>query len=111
MAVQPARLPRDFTEGDSRRTLAVTDQQRINTKMAKRLTALVIGNAAYTRITKLGNSVNDADDIGAKLAAHGFTVIKKTDCTHKEMDLALKEFRASLTDSDVALFFFAGHGM
>jgi hypothetical protein len=79
--------------------------------MAKRLTALVIGNAAYTRITKLGNSVNDANDIGAKLAAHGFTVIKKTDCRHKEMDIALKEFRASLTGSDVALFFFAGHGM
>jgi hypothetical protein len=79
--------------------------------MPKRLTALVIGNAAYTQTNKLSNPANDATDVSAKLGARGFTVIEKTDCTHKEMDHALKEFRASLTDSDVALFFFAGHGM
>jgi Caspase domain len=79
--------------------------------MPKRLTALVIGNGAYTQINKLSNPANDATDVAAKLEARGFTVIEKTDCTHKEMDHALKQFRASLTDSDVALFFFAGHGM
>lgn len=80
-------------------------------RMAKRLTALVIGNAAYTQVAQLDNPANDADDVAAKLQACGFTVIKKTDCTHKAMDTALKEFRTSLTDTDVALFFFAGHGM
>lgn len=79
--------------------------------MAKRLTALVVGNAAYVQVAQLSNPMNDADDVAAKLAARGFTVIKKTDCTHKAMDKALKDFRASLTDTDVALFFFAGHGM
>lgn len=79
--------------------------------MNKRHTALVIGNAAYKRVSALTNPTNDADDIGAVLAKRDFAVIKKTDCTHKEMDVALKSFRAALKDSDVGLFFFAGHGM
>jgi len=79
--------------------------------MNKRHTALVIGNAAYEEVSPLANATNDADDVAAILAKRDFTVIKKTDCTHKEMDLALKEFRAELKDSDVGLFFFAGHGM
>ncbi len=79
--------------------------------MNKRHTALVIGNAAYSEVSQLKNPTNDADDIAAILAKHDFDVIKKTDCTHKQMDVALKEFRAALKDSDVGLFFFAGHGM
>jgi hypothetical protein len=79
--------------------------------MNKRHTALVIGNAAYVEVSALENPTNDADDIAAILAKRDFTVIKKTDCTHKEMDLALKEFRTELKESDVGLFFFAGHGM
>jgi hypothetical protein len=79
--------------------------------MNKRLAALVIGNSAYTQVSTLTNPTNDAHDIAAILAARGFAVIKKTDCTHKEMDLALKDFRASLKGSNVGLFFFAGHGM
>src|ERR1700721_2261192 len=79
--------------------------------MNKRLAALVIGNAAYQQVGSLANPPNDADDIPPNLASRGFTVIKKTDCTHKEMDQALKDFRALLKKSDVGLFFFAGHGM
>jgi hypothetical protein len=79
--------------------------------MNKRHTALVIGNAGYEEVGPLANPTNDADDVAAILAKRDFTVIKKTDCTHKGMDLALKEFRAELKDSDVGLFFFAGHGM
>jgi len=79
--------------------------------MNKRHTALVIGNAAYMQVSPLTNPTNDADDIAANLTKRDFTVIRKTDCTHKELDVALKEFRAKLKDSDVGLFFFAGHGM
>jgi uncharacterized caspase-like protein len=75
------------------------------------VSALVIGNAAYAEVSPLANPTNDADDIAAILAKRDFTVIKKTDCKHKEMDLALKEFRTELKVSDVGLFFFAGHGM
>ncbi len=79
--------------------------------MNKRYIALVIGNATYTEVSPLTNTTHDADDIAAIMAKRDFTVIKYTDCTHKEMDVALKEFRKALKDSDVGLFFFAGHGM
>jgi hypothetical protein len=75
--------------------------------MNKRLSALMIGNGAYMQVGTLTNPTNDADDIADILVARGFDVIKKTDCTHKEMDLAVKELRASLKKSDVGLFFFA----
>ena len=78
--------------------------------MSKKHIALVIGNAAYAEVSPLTNPTNDADDVAAILVKRDFTVIKKTDCTHKEMDVALKEFRTALKDSDVGLFFFAGTG-
>jgi hypothetical protein len=79
--------------------------------MAKNPAALVIGIANYATIGQLPNPVNDADDVGAKLEALGFTVSKAINCTLREMDQALKGFRASLANSEVALFFFAGHGV
>jgi len=79
--------------------------------MSRRLTALVIGNATYEHAGVLTNPTNDAEDIAAKLTACGFTVSKAIDCSVLEMDRALKRFKKSLTDNDVGLFFFAGHGM
>ena len=38
--------------------------------------ALVIGNGAYTNITRLNNPVNDANDMEAALRSLGFTVDK-----------------------------------
>lgn len=79
--------------------------------MSRRLTALVIGNADYVDAGKLKNPGNDATDIAAKLEECGFTVATHLDCSHLEMDRALKDFKKALKDSDVGLFFFAGHGM
>lgn len=79
--------------------------------MTRKLTALVIGNAAYEKVGELKNPKNDAEDIGGQLEISGFNVIQKTDCSHADMDRALKNFRAALDTSDVGLFFFAGHGM
>lgn len=79
--------------------------------MGRRLTALVIGNAAYSATGTLANPVNDANDIAEKLRDFGFTVIQISDCTKKEMDRAVRDFKATLGANDVALFFFAGHGM
>lgn len=79
--------------------------------MSRRLTALVIGNAEYAAAGKLKNPGNDATDIAKKLTECGFTVETHLNCSHKEMDQALKEFKKALKDSDVGLFFFAGHGM
>lgn len=79
--------------------------------MTRPLSALVIGNAKYLKAGNLKNPANDADDIAAKLETGGFTVTKKIDATHKEMDRALREFKRALKGEEVGLFFFAGHGV
>ena len=79
--------------------------------MSRRLNALVIGNAAYEAVDELKNPVNDAEDVGAKLETCGFTVIRSLDSDHAAMDRALKRFQRVLKESDVGLFFFAGHGI
>ncbi|MGC1301255.1 MAG: caspase family protein [Caulobacteraceae bacterium] len=77
----------------------------------KRLTALIIGNAAYPATGILKNPTHDADDLSAKLRASGFDVTTVTDASVATMDKALKAFQAACTDADIALFFFAGHGI
>jgi hypothetical protein len=79
--------------------------------MTRRLNALVIGNAAYAAGGELKNPVNDAQDVAAVLEGCGFTVIRLVDSTRAAMDRKLKEFKTALKESDVGLFFFAGHGM
>ena len=75
------------------------------------MTALVIGNAGYPDGHDLKNPGHDAEDLGSKLESYGFDVIAATDCSAKDMDNLLKQFRTALDTHDVGLFFFAGHGM
>jgi hypothetical protein len=77
----------------------------------RKLSALVIGNAAYHSAGALKNAVHDAEDITAKLVDCGFAVTALKNGTHKEMDEALRDFRGQLHDQNVGLFFFAGHGV
>lgn len=77
----------------------------------KRLTALIIGNGAYPGAGELKNPTNDAIDLAAKLRASGFDVTAVTDAKVAEMGKALKAFQAASKDGDIALFFFAGHGV
>ena len=73
--------------------------------------ALVIGNANYTHSGKLKNPVNDADLMTTTLEKLDFTVIKITDATKTEMDKAILEFSRKLANFDIALFYYAGHGV
>lgn len=74
--------------------------------------ALVIGNADYDFSNKLKNPTNDAEDIAQVLSDGGFSVVKLTDATFKEMRKALKAFEKAADDGGaVSVFFFAGHGV
>jgi hypothetical protein len=77
----------------------------------QRRVALVMGNSKYRNTTELPNPGNDATSISEKLQGLGFTVIKGLDGTKADMELAVREFVKVLPDSDVALFFYAGHAM
>jgi uncharacterized caspase-like protein len=73
--------------------------------------ALVIGNSAYQTTTPLANPLNDARDMAAALKATGFSVIEALDADKRKIDGALRAFADQLTKADVALFFYAGHGL
>ena len=72
--------------------------------------ALVIGNGAYPA-APLANPLNDAADIAKELEAAGFTVIRRSNASLREMHLALREFGDKLGKTSTGLFYFAGHGV
>lgn len=77
----------------------------------ERRLALVIGNADYQYSGKLRNTVNDANLMASALRDLGFDVIKKTNGSKTEMDQAILDFSRQLGQYNVALFFYAGHGI
>jgi Caspase domain len=77
---------------------------------AKRV-ALVIGNAAYRSVSPLANPLNDARLVAKALAASGFDVQLGADLDRKGMEAALQEFAHDAMQADVAMVYFAGHGL
>lgn len=73
--------------------------------------ALVIGNKEYMNISPLKNPINDANDMAEALEEIGFTVIKVTDTDYRQLIGAVNKFKESLSRSDVALFYYSGHGV
>ncbi len=79
--------------------------------LAEKRVALVIGNGAYVHAGALANPANDATDMIAALKANGFDVVASLDAGKAKLDQALRDFTERLTGADVALFFYAGHGL
>jgi hypothetical protein len=78
---------------------------------ADKRVALVLGNSAYAHVTKLSNPANDAHDLAETLRGLNFDVISTTNADMRALDSALEEFERKSQGADVALFFFAGHGL
>jgi len=79
---------------------------------AERRVALVLGNAEYDHIAKLRNPVNDARDVAATLEKDlGFEVISLVNARKDQFDGALADFSRKAAGADVALFYYAGHGV
>jgi hypothetical protein len=79
--------------------------------LAENRLALVFGNSKYGSKIDLKNPVNDANLMEATLERLGFYVIKRTNATKTEMEKALTEFNQKLNLNNVALFYYAGHGI
>ena len=73
--------------------------------------ALVIGNGAYQRVVKLDNTVHDAEGVARTLESIGFKVTTLTNAGGDQMRAALAEFAFRSETSDLALIYFAGHGV
>jgi tetratricopeptide (TPR) repeat protein len=78
---------------------------------AGRRVALVIGNGKYRHATQLANSLNDAADIARALRKLGFEVVEGRDLDKRGMEDKVREFGGKLDRADLALFFYAGHGI
>jgi uncharacterized caspase-like protein len=79
--------------------------------MADKRVALAIGNSAYQNVARLANPASDAALVAAMFEKAGFSVTTKLDLNITEMRKALREFGARARDSDVAVIYYAGHGI
>ena len=73
--------------------------------------ALVIGNGAYQAMPSLRNPANDANLIASKLTGLGFDVVRIIDGDRQAFWDGLKQFGRKAEGADVALVFYAGHGV
>ena len=79
--------------------------------LANTRVALVIGNGAYVHARPLINPVRDVKAISEKLRSLGFRVESHIDRTKAEIDEILRRFVSRIDKADVALIFYAGHGI
>lgn len=77
---------------------------------AKRV-ALVIGNSKYVHAVALPNPANDAQLIASTLRNAGFEVIEGVDQDNAGMHSLISRFTEEAYDADLAVIFYAGHGM
>jgi len=73
--------------------------------------ALILGLGAYSAIPALDNTRNDATDMARTLEGIGFDVTLSLDTTAQEMRQLLEDFAFRSETADLALIYFAGHGV
>ena len=78
---------------------------------ADKRVALVIGNGAYEKVPELPNPPRDAADIGRALERLSFKVTQVRNATAADMRKAVVDFGRAAEGSDMAVVFYAGHGM
>jgi tetratricopeptide (TPR) repeat protein len=79
----------------------------------KKKYALIIGNSGYKHYPALDNfPINDANDISSKLKEEfGFETIVVTNAGYDAFTKALVDFYKKIENADVAMVFYAGHGV
>lgn len=79
---------------------------------ADKRVALVIGNSSYQHAGRLANPANDADAITVTFKQAGFDVVEsRRDLNVNDMRRALRDFSDKARESDVAVIYYAGHGI
>src|SRR5947199_8187734 len=79
---------------------------------AEKRVALVIGNSAHRNVAQLTNPANDSTKIAATLKEAGFDVVdSRRDLPAAETRRALRDFADRARDADIAVVYYAGHGI
>ena len=80
--------------------------------LAEKRVALVLGDSAYQHAPSLTNPANDAALIAKTLKDAGFDVVdSRQNLSAQETRRALREFSDEAADADIAVVYFAGHGL
>jgi uncharacterized caspase-like protein len=79
--------------------------------MAEKRVAFVVGNGAYKNVAQLPNPPIDAKAMATTLRGVGFDVVEGTNLTRDKMTEKLLDFGKRAQGADVAVFFYAGHGI
>ncbi|WP_316229700.1 caspase family protein [Bradyrhizobium sp. SZCCHNR1051] len=78
---------------------------------ADRRVAFVVGNGAYKSVAQLPNPPVDAKAMAATLRNVGFDVVEGTNLTRDKMTEKLLDFGRKAQGADIAVFYYAGHGI
>ena len=81
------------------------------TARADQRVAFVVGNGAYKNVTELTNPPIDAKAMAASLRNVGFDVVEGINLSRDEMTAKLLEFGNKSAGADIAVFYYAGHGI
>ncbi len=80
--------------------------------LAEKRVALVIGNSGYQHVARLDNPANDASAMTEVLKGAGFDLVETFhDLKTSEMRRVLRDFSDHARDADVAVVYYAGHGI
>jgi TPR repeat protein len=82
--------------------------------LAEKRVALVIGNSAYQNVAPLENPVNDAALMADTLKGLGFSLTgngAQLNLDKRALDDAVQAFGRQVQGADVAMFYYAGHGV
>ena len=80
---------------------------------AERRVALIIGNSTYKNVVQpLANPARDAAAVAAMFKKAGFDVVEsKLDLGNTAMRRAMREFTGIARNADIAVVYYAGHGI
>src|SRR5450759_5402055 len=79
---------------------------------AQKRVALVVGNSAYQNVPTLRNPARDAEAIGLLFQAAGFDAVQvHRDLGVAEMRRIVRDFSEQTRDADIAVIYYAGHGI
>jgi hypothetical protein len=80
--------------------------------LAEKRVALVVGNSSYQNVAKLPNPAADASAIAEMFRKAGFDVVDlQLDAGNLEFKRAIRRFEDAASGADMAVAFFAGHGL
>lgn len=91
-------------------TVAFAAALPVDANADKRI-ALVVGNNAYESVSRLERAVNDARAVSSTLEALGFKVRFATDLSRRDFIRQLSAFMDQVEQGDLALLYYAGHGI